>query len=742
MQYLLSQGEKLSVQPKLKLGNILEVRGSCSQVYKFRQYLVHLLTEKRLALPSHHAQPNQAIHTHNATNPVPEQVPDEGGSNEAAATGSGSAGDGKTFTGLSKDVLLLMPKVREGCSKNMKFFPEEGKVIVLASSEEEQEQCITQFQNTYQDIIKNRQLKSGSLEIPPSFQMENMFALLEEFDGKYSQCHFSCDEKARVVKIISMSSRQFDQAKKLITDRLAGEKWEEKTGKKKEEKGGGGGGKPGKGAMGFKISTKTGSSEALSINKGRKLTVKRSNIVEEDVDVIVNAANSRLDHGAGVAGALNKASRGDLQRASDTYVRNYGQIPVGGAAVTSAGGKLKCKRVIHAVGPIASSKMNDLACSQLIYQAITNSLIEGEKMKAASISFPALSTGIYAVNKSLAADAIFQAILKYHYTNNSILKDIRIVILDEDTYSVFAQHLLAIKSNPIHTETSFQSPGADTHGNASQSNSSSSHGSHTPGPAAWSENSPAATTGGKSKTWSGPTGSGATGTGNTAWTGQVAAGFSTESGATGTKSNTWSTGYGATGTGNTALTGQGAAGNTALTESGASGTKSNAWSTGNTALTGQGAAGNTALTELGATGTKEHKWPIGHGATGTETGIGLTPGNSSHAATGSYPPAPPGFDPAVVTSQPTGTKNITYPQFPEENGHFQATNQSGGGENGQQQSSLSADLPQSQVVLDLTNKGVMRSSSQEETFSTPPTGSPPITPPPDKGKITVGDVGK
>uniref|UniRef100_A0A1X7SKE8 Macro domain-containing protein n=1 Tax=Amphimedon queenslandica TaxID=400682 RepID=A0A1X7SKE8_AMPQE len=235
-----------------------------------------------------------------------------------------------------------------------------------------------------------------------------MFDLLEEFGGKYNQCHFSCDEKARVVKIVSMSSRQFDQARKLITDRLAGEKQEDKTGKNKEGKGGGGKG-PGKGA---KISTKTGSSEVLSISKGHKLTVKRSNIVEEDVDAIVNAANSRLDHGAGVAGALSKASRGELQRASDTYVRNYGQVPVGGAALTSAGGKLKCKRVIHAVGPIASSQMTDLACSQLIYQAITNSLIEAEKMKAVSVSFPALSTGIYAVNKSLAAEAIFQAILK------------------------------------------------------------------------------------------------------------------------------------------------------------------------------------------------------------------------------------------------------------------------------------------------------------------------------------------
>ena len=351
----------------------------------------------------------------------------------------------RTLTGLSKVVLLLMHKVREDCSKNMQFFPEEGKVIILASSEEELEQCITQFQNTYQEIITNRQLKSGSLEIPPSFQMENMSDLLQEFDGKYNQCHFSYDEKARVVKIISISSRQFDQARKLLGDRLAGEKWEEK----KEEKGGGG---KAAGATGIKISTKTGSSEVLSITEGRKLTVKRSNLVEEDVDAIVNAANSKLDHAGGVAGALNKASNGELQRASNTYIRNYGQVPVGGAAVTSAGGKLKCKRVIHAVGPTASRQMTDFQCSQLIYQAITNSLIEGDKMKATSISFPALSTGIFSVDKSLAAEAIFQAILNFRYTNSKILKDIRIVILDEDTYSVFSQHLVATKIQPTKME--------------------------------------------------------------------------------------------------------------------------------------------------------------------------------------------------------------------------------------------------------------------------------------------------
>ena len=226
-----------------------------------------------------------------------------------------SSEESKVFTGLSKDVLLLTSKVSEGRFKMMKFFPEEGKIVVLAASEEEQEKCVQQFQETYQDIIKNRQLKSGDLEVPPSFPMEEMFSLLDEFNGKYNQCHFSCDEKARVIRIVSMSSRQFDQAKKLISDRLTGEKGDGKTSKKKEK----GGGKDGKGAAG-KISTKMGSSEVLEISEGRKLTVKRGNIVDEDVDAIVNGANERLDHAAGVAGALNKATGGELQRISNVYI--------------------------------------------------------------------------------------------------------------------------------------------------------------------------------------------------------------------------------------------------------------------------------------------------------------------------------------------------------------------------------------------------------------------------------------
>ena len=435
---------KLSLAIKVNCDSI-KVRGSCSQVSKFREYLVKRLTEYHLSLPQHEVlqpstlpQENSQPHEHSSPHPT----------NDSGGAAGYSPEESKVFTGLSKDVLLLMSKVGEGRFKMMKFFPKEGKVVVLAASEEESEKCITQFQETYQDIIKNRQLKSGNLEIPASFHMDDMFSLLDEFNDKYNQCHFSCDEKARVIRIVSMSSRQFDQAKKLISDRLAGEKGDGKTSKKKEK----GGGKDGKGAAG-KIPTKMGSSEVLVVSEGHKLTVKRGNIVDEDVDVIVNAANERLDHAAGVAGALNKASGGQLQRISNDYIKNYGKVPVGGAALTKAGGgKLKCKRVIHAVGPIASQCKSDMMSSDLIFKAITNSLIEAQKMKAATVAFPALSTGIYAVNRHLAADAIFQAMLKFHYTSNDVLKDIHIVILDEETYTVFAQHLVAIKSGPLHKD--------------------------------------------------------------------------------------------------------------------------------------------------------------------------------------------------------------------------------------------------------------------------------------------------
>src|SRR5512138_3228223 len=70
-------------------------------------------------------------------------------------------------------------------------------------------------------------------------------------------------------------------------------------------------------------------------------------LTERDVDAIVNAANSRLQHGGGVAGAIVRKGGQVIQEESDAI----GYVPVGSAAMTS-GGRLRARHVIHAVGPM------------------------------------------------------------------------------------------------------------------------------------------------------------------------------------------------------------------------------------------------------------------------------------------------------------------------------------------------------------------------------------------------------
>ena len=80
---------------------------------------------------------------------------------------------------------------------------------------------------------------------------------------------------------------------------------------------------------------------------GQTLQVRHGDITEEDVDAIVNAANSSLAHGAGVAGAIVRKGGYTIQRESDNYVREHGEVDTGNVAVTGAGAMI-CRCVIHA----------------------------------------------------------------------------------------------------------------------------------------------------------------------------------------------------------------------------------------------------------------------------------------------------------------------------------------------------------------------------------------------------------
>ena len=130
----------------------------------------------------------------------------------------------------------------------------------------------------------------------------------------------------------------------------------------------------------------------------------RGNLLEEPVDAIVNAANGHLAHGGGVAGIISRAAGPELQAESDRLVREQGPFKTGSAVVTTAG-KLPFKGVIHAVGP----RQGEGDEQRKLVQALTAAFARAKEKGWQSVSFPAVSSGIFAVPLEVCARAYLEA---------------------------------------------------------------------------------------------------------------------------------------------------------------------------------------------------------------------------------------------------------------------------------------------------------------------------------------------
>ena len=100
----------------------------------------------------------------------------------------------------------------------------------------------------------------------------------------------------------------------------------------------------------------------------------------ETSDAITNAANEHLMHGAGVAGAISSKGGPLIQKESREYVKKNGKVPTGSCAVTGAG-KLKCKYVIHTVGPIWDNSVPPKENIDLLHSAVYNTLIKANEIE-------------------------------------------------------------------------------------------------------------------------------------------------------------------------------------------------------------------------------------------------------------------------------------------------------------------------------------------------------------------------
>jgi O-acetyl-ADP-ribose deacetylase len=163
------------------------------------------------------------------------------------------------------------------------------------------------------------------------------------------------------------------------------------------------------------------------------LRLVSADLTERDVDAIVNAANSRLQHGGGVAGAIVRKGGQVIQEESDAI----GFVPVGSAAMTSAG-RLKAHHVIHAVGPRMGEgdEDNKLKC------AITSVLKLASDKGLHSISVPAISAGIFGFPKDRCAKILVgetAAFLKR--TPKTSLRMVEFCIVDAEAFDLFTKEI-------------------------------------------------------------------------------------------------------------------------------------------------------------------------------------------------------------------------------------------------------------------------------------------------------------
>ena len=166
---------------------------------------------------------------------------------------------------------------------------------------------------------------------------------------------------------------------------------------------------------------------------GAVLQLVQGDITAESTDAIVNAANEHLQHGAGVAGAISHRGGPDIQAESDAWVQEHGPVSHAEPARTS-GGKLPCKCVIHAVGPVWGEGDEDTK----LEAAVNGSLKVADGMGLKTIALPAISTGIFGFPKERAASLTIKTIQSYFKTYSiSGIKILRIVLYDTPTVDAF-----------------------------------------------------------------------------------------------------------------------------------------------------------------------------------------------------------------------------------------------------------------------------------------------------------------
>lgn len=162
-----------------------------------------------------------------------------------------------------------------------------------------------------------------------------------------------------------------------------------------------------------------------------QISLTTGDITRQEVDAIVNAANSTLLGGGGVDGAIHRAGGpAILEECKRLRSGRYRDGLKTGQAVATTAGDLPARWVIHTVGPVYSQHQDP---SGLLASCHTESLRVAAELGAASVAFPAISTGVYGYPLDEAAAVAVQAV----GAATTSVREVRFVLFDDRAYRAF-----------------------------------------------------------------------------------------------------------------------------------------------------------------------------------------------------------------------------------------------------------------------------------------------------------------
>lgn len=177
----------------------------------------------------------------------------------------------------------------------------------------------------------------------------------------------------------------------------------------------------------------------------KKVVLLFGDITNLSVDALVNSANRSLLGGGGLDYIVHKKAGVAMRNACIELNNEKGGCDTGRAEVTIAG-DLPAQFIIHAVGPRWFD--GEQGEPQLLCDTYYNALIQAENVKAKTVSFPNISTGIYRFPKQLAAEiAIGTVLSNFNFFN--VIEQVIFVCRDEENYKIYKEILINIQDIQI-----------------------------------------------------------------------------------------------------------------------------------------------------------------------------------------------------------------------------------------------------------------------------------------------------